>query len=146
MGRPSSFTQEVADKICQQIATTSRGIRSICSDEGMPVVSTVMKWLCDNKPFSEQYARAKEQQAEMLVEEMLEIADETSKDTIVTDKGEIPNSEWIARSRLRVDSRKWLASKLLPKKYGDKMELSGSLALKMGKELEDEQYKDAANT
>lgn len=78
-----------------------------------------------DEEFSKQYARAREAQADTLADEILEIADDTSRDTIATEKnGEQPNSEWITRSRLRVDARKWLASKMAPKKYGDRIEAS----------------------
>ena len=87
----------------------------------MPAQSTVFKWLNEQKEFSEQYARAREAQADLMADEILEIADETERDTIQTDSGEKANTEWISRSRLRVDARKWLASKMAPKKYGDKV-------------------------
>lgn len=124
-GRPSSFTQAMADQICERIAD-GESLRAICRDESMPAKSTVFKWLADMKPFADQYARAREAQADTLADEILEIADDTSRDTIATEKnGEQPNSEWITRSRLRVDARKWLASKMAPKKYGDKITHAG---------------------
>ena len=67
------------------------------------------------------------QRSEAMFEDILEIADDTSRDTIDTENGEKANSEWISRSRLRVDARKWMLSKMMPKKYGDKItqELGG---------------------
>lgn len=123
--RALEFTQVIADAICERIAD-GESLRSICRDESMPAKSTVFKWLANVKDFADQYARAREAQADTLADEILEIADETSHDTIVTEKnGEQPNSEWITRSRLRVDARKWLASKMAPKKYGDKITHAG---------------------
>ena len=130
MARPEIYTPEIAAHICEQIATTTKSLRTICYEENMPSVGTVLKWMNDDKNgFLAQYARAKESQADMMADEMIDIADETNHDTITTEDGrEIQNSEWINRSRLRVDTRKWIASKLKPKKYGDRItqELTGA--------------------
>jgi hypothetical protein len=89
----------------------------------------VYRWMNEDEEFRNKYTRARETQADLLVGEIIEIADETSNDTIhVQGKGDgagydIPNKEWIDRSKLRVDARKWAASKLAPKKYGDRIEL-----------------------
>jgi hypothetical protein len=127
-GRPTAFTEEIAEKICEQIATSSKSLRTVCEGEDMPSVSTVMKWVKDNKEFSEQYARAKEEQADFLAEEILEISDDATNDYMTVVKGdvsyEVENKEFISRSRLRVEARKWVASKLKPKKYGDKVDVT----------------------
>ena len=92
-------------------------------DEGMPAQSTVYKWLIDNDGFSEKYARAREVQAEFLAEEIIQIADDASGDSTTDEDGnERMNAEFVARSRLRVDARKWYASKVAPKKYGDRIQ------------------------
>lgn len=82
-----------------------------------------MAWLDGSKPeFSEQYARAREAQADKLAEEALQIADDGRSDTYLDAEGnERTDTEVIQRSKLRVDTRKWLASKMAPKKYGDKV-------------------------
>jgi len=127
LGRPSIYTEELAYQICETIATTELGIHTICKKEGMPSPSTVFKWLTEKKDFSDNYTRAKELQAEFLVEKIISIADDTSNDTTLTDNGKaIANSEWINRSRLRVDTRKWVASKLFPKKYGSKVDVTSN--------------------
>ena len=131
MGRHSEFTQEIADVICERIAD-GESLRSICKDEDMPNKATVFKWLAAQKEFSDQYARARESQAETMADEILAIADDGVNDTYLDDDGnERTNHDVIARSRLRVDARKWLASKLAPKKYGEKVqtELSGHLSV-----------------
>lgn len=125
MGRPSEFTQECADQICEHLAD-GRSLRDICMDADMPARSTVFKWLGQNQTFADQYARAREAQADLMADEILEIADDSTHDTKYTDSGEQPNAEWISRSRLRVDARKWLASKMAPKKYGDRIEQNHS--------------------
>lgn len=130
-GRPSSFTQKTADLICDALAS-GKSLRSICSEPGMPNITTVSRWLGDdhNKSFRNQYARAREAQADAIFDEILEIADDTSFDTKVTSDGsEVCDHEWVARSRLRIDARKWMAGKLRPKKYGDKLEVDGTIGV-----------------
>jgi hypothetical protein len=124
LGRPSSFTQATADAICARLAE-GESLRTICSDADMPCVATVLHWLRDFPDFVAQYAHAREAQAERMAEEILAIADE---DTATTEKGEavVFDATAVARNRLRVDARKWLASKLLPKKYGDKVAVGGA--------------------
>jgi len=99
-------------------------LRSILRRDDMPGRTVFFDWLNDSEDKANQYARACEKRADAIFEEILDIADETSNDTIITDKGEIPNSEWMQRSRLRVDARKWMLGKMNPKKYGDKMDLT----------------------
>ena len=97
-------------------------LRSVLSKKDMPSRYTFFEWLKDDDEKANQYARACEVRAEGIFEDILEIADNSSNDTIITDKGEIPNSEWIARSRLKVDARKWMLGKMNPKKYGEKIQ------------------------
>lgn len=125
-GRPSKYSQELADKICEITATSNRGINSIAKELGISA-TVVFNWLLDDdkKDFVEKYTRAKQLQAEFLAEEILDIADDSRKDTIEHEEfGAMPDHEWMNRSRLRVDTRKWLMSKLMPKKYGDKLDLT----------------------
>lgn len=93
----------------------------------MPCTTTVFVWLSKNAEFAEQYARAKTESADAFAEDMLDIADD-SEDDITIDEDGVPrvNHENIQRARLRVDTRKWLASKLKPKKYGDKVAVGGA--------------------
>ena len=89
--------------------------------------STFFIWIEEDNEKSKQYARVTELRADALLDEMFDIVDETSNDTITTPKGfDIPNSEWMQRSRLRYDARKWLIGKLNPKKYGDKIQTEHS--------------------
>lgn len=103
-------------------------MRSVCRDEKMPSLETVFRWIRTNNEFREQYTRAKEESADALFDEIQDIADDGTNDwmTIETRDGyekEVVNHEAIARSKLRVDTRKWMASKMKPKKYGDRLEL-----------------------
>lgn len=125
VGRPSDFTQEVADAICEKLAE-GESLRSICYAEDMPACSTVFRWLSLDATFSEQYARARESQADALFDEILSIADEEKDD--------------VQRSRLRVDARKWMAGKLRPKKYGERQEIEHSGSV----ELTTKEQRDAA--
>lgn len=124
-GRPGIYTDDLAKEICVKISTSNKSLKTICKELGISVRS-VLNWLDDkDKPeFLHQYTRAKEEQADFLIEEMLDIADDSSQDntTITGPDGKlkiIEDREWTNRSRLRVDTRKWIASKLKPKKYGD---------------------------
>lgn len=119
-GRPTDYTEELADKICAELAD-GKSMRMVCKADGMPDKSTVFRWLRTKDGFRDQYARAKEESADALTDEMLDIADDSHLDYIDSDDGSVRvNAENIQRSRLRIDTRKWLASKLKPKKYGDK--------------------------
>lgn len=125
-GRPSTFTQKVADEICERLSQ-GEPLRQICRDERMPSWRTVYDWKAAHADFAARIAHAREAGFDAIAEECLEIADETAFDTILTDQGDRPNSEWITRSRLRVETRLKLLAKWDPKRYGDKVtnELTG---------------------
>lgn len=135
-GRPTDYTPEIAQAVCLRLAE-GESLRSICRDEGMPPKGTILRWIGIHAEFRDQYAQAKFDGAEALAEEMFEIADDGSNDWMeLTDKDDNPygykaNGEHIQRSKLRIDTRKWYLSKIMPKKYGDKIqtEHSGSLNL-----------------
>lgn len=111
MARPTDYTPELATKICKRIAG-GESLRSICSDEEMPNRSTIHLWILDpaKKEFSDQYELACNTRAENMFDELEAIADNTDGD--------------VQRDRLRVDTRKWYLSKVLPKKYGEKLDLT----------------------
>ena len=127
-GRPSDYSQETANKICERLAD-GESLRAICLDEDMPARSTVFLWLAANKAFSDQYAYAREAQADTIADEILDIADNSANDWMEKkgqeDAGYLLNGDHVQRSKLRIESRKWLAGKLRPKKYGEKMTLAG---------------------
>jgi len=132
-GRPSLYSDEIAEKICELTSTSHKSLKTICEEVEVPVM-TVLCWLRTNESFSKMYARAKDEQADFLVEEMLEIADDSRQDTLIDPETgkKYENKEWTNRSRLRVDARKWVAAKLKPRKYSEKLDLnhSGELAIK----------------
>lgn len=155
MGRPSSYTPELAEQICAAMCT-GKLLPQVCKLKGMPGVSTVYLWLSQNPAFVEQYARAKEIQCDVIAAGGFDIADESrigkkTKTTVcntcrgkgVISQGddqpaaqcarcdgagvftEVTTADMVERSRLMVDVRKWYLSKVLPKKYGDRLELAG---------------------
>ena len=124
--RPTEYTKDIGDKICARISEEAISLRKVCAEPDMPSPGTVYGWLNNDPAFAEQYARAREAQMDIQAEEILEIADDMANDTHTTKYGDgtervSPNTEWISRSRVRIDTRKWLMSKLAPKKYADKI-------------------------
>jgi len=118
-GRPTLYSEEWACDFCERLAQ-GQSVRQICSQPDQPHKSQVYRWLDENADFRDQYARAREEQADKLFREIIEIADDASGDYVTTGDGmTIVDHENIQRSRLRVDARKWAAARLAPKKYGD---------------------------
>ena len=136
MGRPSDFASAITDTICERIAG-GESLRSICDDEAMPNKATVLRWLGQHEHFRDQYARAREAQADALFDEILSIADDGQNDWMERKNrdgenlGWMENGEALRRSALRVDARKWMAAKLQPRKYGEKLGVdhSGKITL-----------------
>lgn len=123
------FSEAIADAICEGLAD-ARSLRSICLEPDMPSQSTVFRWLADDRfsAFREQYTRAREAQADAMFDEMLDIADDGTNDWIERKRGdgssyEAFNKENVERSKLRVEARKWMAGKLRPKVYGEKVDV-----------------------
>jgi hypothetical protein len=111
-GRPSSYTDKIGDDICERLAN-GESLRQICLTPNYPRQATVFRWLASNEKFREQYVRAREVQADVLADEIIDIADGKR----AAYEGTEPD---VQRDRLAVDARKWAASKLKPKVYGDK--------------------------
>lgn len=111
LGRPTDYTKDMADKICEKIAN-GRSLRSICAEDGMPPMKTIYRWLEANEEFRHQYARARDKQADYFAEEIIEIADSAEAESAA-----------VSKAKLQIDARKWAASKIAPKKYGDKQEI-----------------------
>ena len=117
-GRPTKYTKELGKQICSLIAR-GESIRKLVKKKEMPSAASIFNWLLDEdkKEFLEQYEQARNIQAELMFDEILEIADQKDVQRTI-------------RDRLRVDTRKWYLSKVLPKKFGDKLDLTT-----LGKEL-----------
>lgn len=133
-GRPSAFTNKLADAICNRLAD-GESLRTICTADDMPDRATVFRWLADERyaAFRDQYARAREAQADAVFDDILDIADDGTNDWMERKNadgeniGWMENGEALRRSQLRVEARKWVAGKLRPKKYGDKIEVDGTM-------------------
>ncbi len=128
IGRPSEFSEDLAERICDLIGSTPRGLDYICdSDDTLPSARTVHRWLNDNEKFCQSYVRARERQADLLFDQCLEIADDASRDVklVGDDEREVLNSEFVQRAKLRVETRFRMAGKLAPKKYGDRVTHAG---------------------
>lgn len=114
-GRPSLYTPEIADEICERLADGETLI-SICEAKNMPTEAAVRQWAHDDREgFSSRYAKARENGYARMADQIIAIADDKSGDP--------------ARDRLRLDTRKWLLSKALPKVYGDRLTHDGNIGI-----------------
>lgn len=114
-GKRITYSPELAASICKEMLERdeedkTRSLRDVCRMDGMPAERTVYDWLVDYQEFAQMYARTRETLADMNANDVLKIAD-TATDPHV--------------ARLRIDARKWWAAKVSPKKYGDKLGISG---------------------
>ena len=126
---PVRFAQEVCDEICERMGN-GESLTQICKDGHMPAKGTVTKWAKGHETFGKQYARAREALLLFYADQIIDIADDSSDDYVERQRSDgasqkVIDQENIARARLRVDARKWLLSKLMPKVYGDKLALGG---------------------
>lgn len=126
LGRPSTYTEAKGRAICKLLAegwTLNRVAKRL---DIAP--RTVRGWVLANDAFAAQYARAREMGYQAMADELIEISDESSRDwkTIGREGAEydVPDREVVDRSKLRVDTRKWLLSKALPKIYGERIDVN----------------------
>ena len=120
----------IFEYVCQEIEK-GRALRNVLKDENMPSTSTFYQWLDNDEVKAKQYARATEVRADIIFDDILAIADENTNDTSINENGiEVVNNDVIQRSRLRIDARKWVLSKLNPKKFGDKIQTEHSGEIK----------------
>lgn len=129
-GRPTCMTPEIVAAICIRMAD-GQTITSICRDVGMPNVRTVRRWKNEHKEFAELYKAAHDALVENWADELVDIADDSTNDFIERTKRDGStelafNPEAVQRAKLRVDVRKWLLSKLLQDRYGDKVVVGGN--------------------
>lgn len=150
-GRPSKYDPDKADEILE-LLSEGQTLREICRRDGMPPATTVRTWARDNREgFSERYALAREVGCFEMVDEIIEIADDGQNDWMARNgqgdeaAGWQVNHEHIQRSRLRIDTRKWLASKVLPKVFGDKVELGDESMGELVKRLNESRDSARAN-
>ena len=135
VGRPTIYSPELIATICARIAE-GESMRSVTRDDAMPAMTTLFRWMGEYPDFKQHYATAMEQRTDMMFEDIMEIADEEctfvkkSKhggDDVEGEQEVTFDPTAVARNRLRIDARKWMLSKMIPKKYGDKItqELGG---------------------
>lgn len=122
-GRPTKYSVELAAKMCAQLAI-GKSLRTVCLADDMPDVSTVFDWIRIHESFAKQYARAKEESADALFEETIDIADDSLTVAMAASENPKLAGSLVQAQRLRVDTRKWMMSKMKPKKYGDKLDLT----------------------
>lgn len=134
-GRPTKYSEAICAEICSQLAE-GRSLRTVCEAENMPDKATVFRWLGALKPdgkykhesFRDQYAHAKQEAADAMAEEILEIADGASTVILGIDRSD---GARVNAEKMKIDVRKWLMSKMKPKKYGDRLDVTSD-----GKRLE----------
>jgi hypothetical protein len=129
LGRPTTFTKGLGLEICHRLAQ-GESLRTIVSEKEMPSASTVCRWLLeeDKKDFWEQYAHARNVQAELMFDELIEVADKSDK--IIKGGAAKKSGAFAQNQRLKVDTRKWYLSKVVPKKYADTIDVTSG-----GKEI-----------
>ncbi len=141
MSRHTTYTPEIAAAICARLSA-GEPLAVICRDEGMPATRTVSDWKAAHPSFAADFAHARDEGYDAIAISCLDIADDSTRDTIVGEHGPKADSEWINRSKLRVDTRLKLLAKWDPRRYGDsnKVELTGNLTLTHAsdQELDDE--------
>ena len=126
-GRPRVYTAEIAERILGELMD-GRTLTDVCRDAGMPAERTVRNWVADNhQGFAPRYGRAREVGYHVIADQILAIADDASDDCMERRKenGDIEttlNPVNVTRSRLRIDARRWLLSKVLPKTYGERLD------------------------
>lgn len=114
MTRPSTYTEDLADRICERIAD-GESLRTICAGDDMPDRRTVLRWLADaqHAGFATKHARARELQGDLMDERILEVAETVTNETA-------------SAARVKIEAYKWRASKLAPKRYGDRIDVVSS--------------------
>jgi len=129
VGAPTTYNNHIATVICIRIAE-GESLNRILKEQGMPAQSSVYEWLLRHPEFAEKYTRAREEQADTLADEIIDIADESPETVEVRDKeGNVLDikidSGYVSYQKQRIEARKWTAMKLKPRKYGDRVALEG---------------------
>lgn len=112
MGRKSTFNAKDADAICDRMIN-GESLRAICAEDDMPDRSTVLRWMAENGDFATKCARARELQADLMDDLIIETANACTSETAPAD-------------RVKIAAYQWRAAKLAPKRYGEKLELNNN--------------------
>lgn len=121
VGRPEIWNPKLADQVCEQIAL-GKSLRTLCKDPDMPGITTIFKWLRERAEFAEQYARATKERSEAFAEDILEDAENIQ--TVIVGGEDRSDNARVNAVKIKIDTKKWLMSKIQPKKYGDKLDLT----------------------
>jgi hypothetical protein len=120
------WTDELEDAICAAIAVTPKGLEEVCEENGFPNARSIYRHLVSSEQFSQKYARGREHQLQLLADQLVPLADKDricQKRTIKADGSEeVVILDQVERTKLQIETRKWLLGKLAPKKYGDKLQ------------------------
>ena len=121
MPRPQTYSAALAARVCSRIAD-GESLRALCRRPGMPTLATIHQWLSRHEAFRRMHQAACEARADVLVEEMLAIADDSSGDVRRAKPGAAPtlDRENLQRAKLRIEVRRWRAARLAPHRYGDR--------------------------
>ena len=123
MGRPTLYNDKLADQICEKIAL-GESLKQICNRDDLPCRDTVFQWRHKNPSFSDKYSRAVNQGVDIQIERMID----EIEDFKLSEDRKVANAE-VQKLRLKIDTLKWIAAKVLPKKYGDKLQVEHGLNL-----------------
>lgn len=125
MARPCKYNDEVAERICEAIATTRQGLDLICSEnQDFPSSRTFYRWLENNEELCQMYTRAHKVQAAKIFADIIKVADDDSNDLLMGEQGQYPNMAAIHRAKIKIDAYKFTSARLDPQKYGDKMDIT----------------------
>src|SRR5271167_968748 len=121
-GRPSDYSAEIAEAICDRLVN-GESLRAVCADPAMPARATVFRWLASNQEFRHLYVLARQCQAEDLADEILKIADDSSRDYVKKTGADgkvtwVFDKEHFAHQRLKIKALKWIIARMPPRKYG----------------------------
>ena len=130
VGRPTKYTPKLGQQICQAIATTAQGLKRICEDKGFPTSKTVYSWIRQFPEFREMYRQARVDQATVLADDILELADNERLGQMVIQKEDgsryVRVGDMTGRTKIQISARQWLLARLDPKKWGAKLDVTDS--------------------
>lgn len=149
MGRPTIYRDSLANAICIRLSL-GESLNKICQLDKYPKKSTVYRWLLEKENFKDKYQRAREMQQENFLDDIIAIADDSSEDytTVAGKNGDFEkfDSEHVQRSRLRIDTRKWVMERMAPRKYATKTQVDNiSSDGSMSPAFDKDKYKSAAS-
>ncbi len=139
-GRPCfEYDPVLAQEICLALSTTSKSLAKLCRENShWPKRTTIFEWRLKYPEFANLYTIARQSQVDAFIDDVTDIADDTSRDDIEDEKGNVKfNSEWAARSRIKIDTRKWIACKLAPKVYGERIHHTADIKMTHEEQLKE---------